>query len=105
VTQGLTLIKQLIREHPIAVCLFIASYFGSIASKVLGFSGGVAFAIGLPALLASGWAAVGHLITLDDDHPGEWSNPEGIKGVWRASLLEMLAKLGAFVLLVIALWI
>ena len=30
-----------------------------------------------PSIILSGWAAFGHLITLDDDMPGEWSNPEG----------------------------
>lgn len=25
----------------------------------------------------SGWAFVGHLVTIDDDLPGGWSNPDG----------------------------
>ncbi len=40
----------------------------------------------------SAWAALGHLITLDDDMPGEWSNLEGSRGLWRQSLLELAIK-------------
>ncbi|HVO25072.1 MAG TPA: hypothetical protein VMW56_15745 [Candidatus Margulisiibacteriota bacterium] len=38
------------------------------------------------------WAAFGHLITLDDDEPGGWSNPEESKDLWRSSLLELAVK-------------
>ena len=40
----------------------------------------------------SAWAALGHLITLDDDMPGEWSNLEGSRSVWHRSLLELAVK-------------
>lgn len=40
----------------------------------------------------SAWAALGHLITLDDDVPGEWSNPEGSMRLWRLSLLGLAIK-------------
>jgi len=35
---------------------------------------------------------VGHLVTLDDDMPGEWSNPDGSVSFWRSSKLELLIK-------------
>jgi hypothetical protein len=36
----------------------------------------------VPALVVSGWASIRYLVTLDDDAPGEWSNPAGSrKGV------------------------
>lgn len=51
----------------------------------------------------SGWALVGHLVTLDDDMPGEWSNPEGSKALWHSSLFALLVKLLVFsVFLVLA---
>ncbi len=51
----------------------------------------------------SGWALIGHLVTLDDDMPGEWSNPEGSRTLWHSSLIVLLIKLLAFsVFLVLA---
>jgi len=29
------------------------------------------------AVVISGWAFIGHIITIDDDFPGGWSNPAG----------------------------
>ena len=57
-----------------------------------------------PVLFVSGWAAIGHLVTLDDDAPGGWSNPERSPTVWHSSLRELVVKLcivaivGGFVL-------
>ena len=48
------------------------------------------------------WAAVGHLVTLDDDMPGEWSNPDGNKKLWRASLRAMSKK---FIVVVLFVWL
>lgn len=47
-----------------------------------------------------GWAAFGHLVTLDDDMPGGWSNVEGSKSLWRQSLLELSVKLLALAALI-----
>ena len=47
-----------------------------------------------------GWAAFGHLVTLDDDMPGGWSNLEGSKSLWRQSLLELAVKLLALAALI-----
>jgi len=43
-----------------------------------------------------GWLVAGHLITLDDEEPGMWSNPEGSKRLWHSSLLELGTKAGIF---------
>jgi hypothetical protein len=51
-----------------------------------------------PLIVLSGWAFFGHLITIDDDLPGAWSNPEGSRTIWRASLLQLLVKGGIFAL-------
>ena len=81
----------------------MVSYVGGLAIKLLGAPPDIAFGVSAPALVGSGWAAFGHLITLDDEYPGGWSNIEGSKAVWRASLREMLAKLGLFVVLLLGL--
>jgi len=52
--------------------------------------------IAAPALLLSGWAALGYLTTLDDDMPGEWSNPQRSRAIWRRPLAELTLKLLAF---------
>jgi hypothetical protein len=61
--------------------------------------------IAVPALLISGWGAVGHLVTVDDDKLGEWSNPSGSRPFWRRSLLALILKFsiaGAFLWLLIS---
>lgn len=40
----------------------------------------------------SAWVSIGHLVTLDDDMPGGWSNPENSANIWRSSKLELLIK-------------
>jgi hypothetical protein len=37
----------------------------------------------------SGWAFIGHLVTIDDDLPGGWSNPDGRQPV---PFVELLVK-------------
>lgn len=44
----------------------------------------------------AGLIAFGHLITLDDDMPGEWSNPEKSKALWHMSLAILAAKFLVF---------
>ena len=51
---------------------------------------GVPYFVGLLGLLA--WATVGHLVTLDDEMPGGWSNPEESKRIWRLSVAGLVAK-------------
>lgn len=60
---------------------------------------GVAYIYSLCGL--SAWVAFGHLITLDDDMPGEWSNPDGDKKMWRASLSVLVLKFLIFIALVV----
>jgi hypothetical protein len=48
------------------------------------------------------WVAIGHLVTLDDDMPGEWSNPDGNKKQWRSSLLAMSLK---FIVVLLFMWL
>lgn len=52
----------------------------------------------------SAWAAMGHLITIDDDRLGGFSNPEEDKNLWNLSLLLLLLKFVVLaVLLLVAL--
>mgnify|MGYP001115174740 CR=1 FL=1 len=62
---------------------------------------GLSLAFGVPYFFSllgfAAWAFFGHLITLDDDMPGEWSNLEKSKDIWRSSQVELGVK---FVVLV-----
>lgn len=57
----------------------------------------------LPALTITGLAAMGHLVTLDDDMPGGWSNTEEDKKFWYSSLKELSIKIIVFIVLCILL--
>ena len=70
---------------------------------------GIVFSVGMrrpleialvPLVVLSGWAFFGHLITLDDDAPGGWSNPERSGAIWRRSLLQLCLKGVAFAAIV-----
>jgi len=80
------------------------SYVTAMAASVAGLSI-VAAWVGVPALLLSGWALIGHFVTLDDDMPGEWSNPEGSKRVWYLSLGELSLKAVIFLALLIVVYL
>jgi hypothetical protein len=58
----------------------------------------------VPYVVTFAWISVlacgGHLITLDDDLAGGWSNPDGEKSIVRWSLIE----LGLKVLFAILVW-
>ncbi|NEZ02539.1 hypothetical protein G4Y73_00075 [Wenzhouxiangella sp. XN201] len=82
-----------------------ASIFGIVVTLVaiaLSWGFGVAYYYTLLGFL--GWLVAGHLLTLDDEEPGGFSNPDGSRGIWRSSLLELAAKasvLAAAVLLLV----
>jgi hypothetical protein len=50
----------------------------------------VALSLLIPIMCVSGLAIFGHLITLDDDFPGNWSNPGSNPKILKASLLQLL---------------
>ncbi|USD19850.1 hypothetical protein MJO52_12235 [Microbulbifer variabilis] len=80
--------------------IFLSSLFILVVVIGLSIFAGVAYIYTLCGL--SVWAVIGHLVTLDDDMPGEWSNMEGSPEVWRRSRVELLIKsLVMFALLVI----
>jgi|HubBroStandDraft_2_1064218.scaffolds.fasta_scaffold697370_2 hypothetical protein len=49
-----------------------------------------------PSIVLSGWAAFGHLVTVDDDMAGGWSNPERSRSVWGKSLSQLAIKFAVF---------
>lgn len=75
-----------------------SALFVAVVTLGLSFFADVAYIFSLFGL--SGWAAFGLLITLDDDMPGEWSNPERSPKIWRRSLIEFAVKFFIFILLV-----
>ena len=78
----------------------LAAYVALFAASAIAFHFGAdAFGKGMavPLVFLSGWAFLGHLITIDDELPGGWSNPEGSRAVWSRSLAEMVLKVVLFV--------
>ena len=49
-------------------------------------------------LIILGWSSLGQLVTIDDDLPGGWSNPDGDPVVARQATLWLAATVAAFVL-------
>ena len=52
--------------------------------------------LAVPLALLTGWAFLGHLITLDDELPGGWSNPGHSRVIWHRSLAELMLKMVFF---------
>jgi hypothetical protein len=77
------------------VGVLVVSVLGSVVARLLGRPQLVG-PLGAPALILTGWAFFGHLITLDDEFPGGWSNPERSTKVSYHSLLELGVKLILF---------
>jgi hypothetical protein len=63
----------------------------------LTFVAGVPYFVTVTILVA--WAAFGHLMQLDDDMPGGWSNLDNDPVVWRRSRLALALKVAAVVVL------
>ncbi|QFT55389.1 hypothetical protein FIU95_12575 [Microbulbifer sp. THAF38] len=70
--------------------IFLSSLFILVVVVGLSIFAGVAYIYTLCGL--SVWAVIGHLVKLDDDMPGEWSNMEGSPEAWRRSRVELLIK-------------
>lgn len=77
------------------VALLVASYASSGVALLIGAHSTGRLLI-IPALILAGWAFLGHLVTLDDDAPGEWSNPGGSRRMWLSSLGALCVKLAFF---------
>jgi len=51
------------------------------------------------------FAVIGHLVTIDDDFMGGWSNPENSVHFWKSSLFELLIKVGVSIILFIIIYL
>ncbi len=47
-------------------------------------------------LIIIGWSALGHIVTIDDDLPGGWSNPDGDPAVARQAKVWLAVTVAAF---------
>ena len=88
----------------IAYVLFMFSYVSAMAASIAGPKT-IGMWLGGPALFVSGWAVVGHLVTLDDELPGEWSNPQSIRKIWYLSLGELCLKSVVLAALVVVVYL
>lgn len=83
-----------------ALTLLVGSVIAALLGEAL-----LSFRLTIPVLIVSGWAAGGHLVTLDDDAPGGFFNQDESKAAWRRSLMALLVKIVLFGLVVSwALW-
>jgi hypothetical protein len=80
------------RFQKIAMAIFLLSLSASVAASHF-YTSSAALWLGVPALIMSAWSALGHLATIDDDYPGEFSNPEKLPLIWHTSLVELVLKL------------
>ena len=78
--------------HRVAVGFFVASLAASLLASSA-FGSRAALWCGMPALIISAWAAMGHLVTLDDEPAGGWSNTGDSSQVWFQSLGELAIKI------------
>jgi hypothetical protein len=67
---------------PAAIAAFLTFYFHSPYIVTL--------------LILLGWGAFGQLITLDDELPGGWSNPEGDPAIARQAKTWLTSTVAAF---------
>ena len=93
------------KTQKVVAGLLLASLIASVVASLL-HARYVAIWLGVPALILTGWTAGGHLITLDDDFPGGWSNIEGSKRLFLVSLLWLLVEAVVFVgiFYLVAMW-
>ncbi|RBW50343.1 hypothetical protein [Marinobacter sp. F3R11] len=88
----------------IVIGIFLTSLLVASVAMFMGHQS-LAKYFAAPALAFSGWAALGHLVTLDDEAPGEWSNPEGSKAIWKRSVVELIIKVVVFAAVGIAFYV
>ena len=82
---------MLTRLGVIVISVFLASVLGFVVAFLLG-ARSVGNWVGAPALVLSGLAAIGHVVTFDDDMPGGWSNPGRSQAFWLKSLAQLALK-------------
>ena len=76
--------------------VFLVSLLGALGVRLVGAQQHV-LAVATPALIIAAWASFGHLITIDDDFRGGFSNPDGDPEIQRSSLAELSIKFAVLV--------
>jgi hypothetical protein len=98
-------VKDVTKGGFIVIGVFVTSVIESVVAFFLG-ARSVGNWVAAPAVILSGWAAFGHLITLDDDAPGGWSNSERSRSFFYKSLGQLALKFAVFVgLLWLLVWL
>jgi hypothetical protein len=92
IKQGL---RAMNKRGVVVIGVFLASVLGFVVAFLFG-ARSLGNWVAAPAIILSGWAAFGHLITLDDDMPGGWSNPERSRAFWFKSLGQLAVKFAIF---------
>ena len=67
---------------PVAIAAILTFYFNSPYIITL--------------LIILGWSSIGQLVTLDDDLPGGWSNPDGDPATTREAIIWLVSTIAAF---------
>lgn len=88
-------VRGMTKGAAVVIGVFLASVLGFAVAFLLG-ARTVGNWLGGLALILSGWAVIGHLVTLDDDMPGGWSNPERSRAFWLRSLGQVAIKMVIF---------
>jgi hypothetical protein len=83
------------RVQSVVLSIVLALSIASFAIARL-YSPSLAFKVGIAPVIFAGLALFGHLITLDDDARGGFSNSQSSSGIWRSSLLGLTLKAGLF---------
>lgn len=79
------------RLTQVALTIYAASLFLASTAAFFGMANWV-LPLGAPALGLSGMAFLGHLVTLDDDSPGSFGNPDHDQSLWTESVQELRVK-------------
>jgi lysylphosphatidylglycerol synthetase-like protein (DUF2156 family) len=79
------------RKAQIALGILLLFLSASVAASLM-HQRIAAMWLGAPVLVLTGWIALGHLVTLDDDFPDGWSNPSKSTAEWHRSLAWLLLK-------------
>ena len=88
----------------LVIVIFVISFAGGAVASFFGHAV-IAKIIGSAALVLSVRACFGHIVTLDDDAPGEWSNPERSKAIWSNSVGELFIKVVAVLSVVFLIYV
>lgn len=90
------------RTRKVAQALLLVVLVSSVLLAFVSSDRSGAIFLGAPALIITGLVVLGHFVTLDDDFPGGWSNPDGSKKHFYRSLLWLLGEVTCFVVALLA---